>query len=1012
MVGQTRVATIQSPQYNPNYTNFVQQKNPSASPCSTSNYSPTPSPAYSTTLSKGSTSNLSVQAAQCTSNYSTSHLYSSGFSSHSNFSFCNSLNNNSNSHNSNNKSNNNSSSSSSNNSSNNICDNNSGDCSSTLKNSSRSQQPSFLAEEEVKFASTDQSSLFNYTKISKPNSGPTPKYTASQSNFANFSNNQLKYTTGQESIDLCFEKNSRSKKDYEVTQKHLKTFKEDETEIGCNFGEWQQFLSKHGTKIKHTSEANQDLVTDSFLHFLQKKTQEKNSQENYSYDFSDVSQILVSLTSKYKSEELSALKKKEGNEDSKLMNDFLTKILLEKEEKRFKSLDEKKKIVRKEIFDDFSNELDDKIKRDAMSQYQEEKTHHKRSTNFNDLNQWDYLNQQDIQNSNSNHNRREHFSFVGSSQAHSVGWNPMGMSMPRQSNPYYSNPHGHVLPAHAHSEFRYNQWNNPNQKNIPNIHNAHSQNTILPQSRLDTKHHPDISNSVTDFVLPGGPPSEFSKIRNSPRDIMLRTPPPDKCRSGLHSDHHASASPAIRNPTTRTPSLSTHSKTVISNPLSDLQMLVTNQESDDPTQKPDSYQQESVDLSAHSDTSKHKENSIKKEIQPVNENNSDRKEFRPPISVIQTKNKQVFSKKEEMCEKPVELTSKNSEKNTEGEISSSIRLNNLENNCQVNAKETGNKSEIVDKEVTNCTKNVEEPNKTSVIVEKDGKVSNTNEKIEEVIPKKAEANLENSKAKPVEMEVENTVQSEERTKPDELPEPEKEEKAALSVSEDVEKSETSNLIEGGTLTEVSPKIKSDIESSKRKASDEQSDNESKRTFLEVESQLEKMFGIGEENSDLPTVSSTSAEVRPSSSETSKKTPKKKPSRKSRAFRLSSGQSSSSESQFFNKKFRTSLNKEDNKKKVKKSICDSMDRRGPFLHIEGSKESPSCVTVINFPKGDDEDERDKSAVKKQSLNSIRPKHHNELDYRGEELFMLKKQQIIPTKVQQKFYFIQPCIYREI
>lgn len=957
MVGQTSVANIQSPHYTPSYTNFVQQRT-QASQFYNSNYSPCSSPSlnYSNTVSKGNSVSVSAPSSQCT-DFSSASIFSSPFSSQANFSSCTVL------------GNNNSSTSSNNNNNSNSCDNNNFDFSATLKNS-KTQIPQFESQEETNFASTDQSSLFHYPKISKSNSASTPKYTPSYSNFSYFSNNQIKYTSSQDTIDLCPERSPKLKKDCDVTSKSLKTFKDD-SDINYNVGELQQILSKHGTKIKNNSETSQDLVTDSLLHFLQKKTHEKNPQENYSYDLGDISQILVSLSSKYKSEEVPGLKKKETNEDSKLMNDFLTKLLLEKEEKRFKSLDDKKKTGRKEVFDDFTNEFDErKNKRDAMSHYQEEKTHHKRSTNYADFNQWDFLNQQDIQNTNS-HNRRGHFPFAGSSQAHSTGWNPMGMGMPRQTNPYYTNPHGHMMPAHAHSEYRYNQWNNPNHKTIPNIHNAHSQNTILPQSRMDMKHHhSDIANVVSDYGLPVGTSTDFSKLRNTARDIKLNTIPPDKSnRPGMHPDL---SSATVRNTTLRMPSLSSLPKPVINNPLSDLQMLVTNHDNDNPPQKMDNYQQESVDLSAHSDATKNKENSVETTDNIVSENNIDRKDNTLSISVKQRQNCLGMNEIEEVNEKPVALTSKNVEKSSDTEISSSNKLNNLENKNVAIVSNVGNKSESTEKEMVKDDFSIEEPLKTNKIVDGFGK-----SKSEVIVPKNLESCVSELIEKAEKKEEQNSEKSTIKHSVNETSTPSNNKDDLLPVDQlKVEETNTTQPSKESTVTNTETV---DESNGKRKSTDEQSSIVSKKICVEEESQVDKVVEAREDNPDTPTVSSTSAEVKPALSETSKKTPKKKQSKKSRGFRLSSGQSSSSETHFYSKKF----NKNDSKKKVKKGLCE-IDRRGPFLHVEGFKESPTSVTVINFPKAEDEDDKDKNSIKKQALNASRNKHHNELNYRGKAI----------------------------
>ena len=951
LVEQTLSETIQSSQFVQNFSNIGHLKNQvsTSSNCFNSNSDICPVTISKTISSLNSYNNSSEFSSNC-SDFSYSTL---NFTSNSNFSSGKHLNNISN---------------------NNIFED-IPDSSAVFKNLYKNRQvSSILFQEDVKSISKEQSSLYNCPKVAKTNSNSNSKPNSNQINFLNSFNSHFKNKQEQDSADLSTESFSKTKKDHDVNIWPSKFLKEDDPEINVNIEDWQHFISKHLTKIKQNSESNQDILTDSFLQFLQKKTEEKNCQDSIIYEGGETDQLSISLTNKNKSEEQTIFKKKEFIEESKLMNDFISKILLEKEEKKFKFSDERKKSIRKEILDDFNNDLDEKIKRDAMSQYQEDKTHHhKRSSNYNDLNQWEFLNQQGIQNPG-NHPRRGPFSFGGSSQAHSLGWNPVGMGMPRQTNPYYSNPHSNMMPAHAHTEYRYNQWNASNQKNLPNIHNAHSQNTILPQSRLDIKHHSDIFNSMSEYAMAGGATTDLSKLRNSPRDLMIRSQSTDKSsKSGIHSDHRNTISPTIKNSTVR-PSLSAHQKTVISNPLSDLQMLVTNQKNDNQPLKSDSYQQESVDLSAHSDLSKSKESAVKKENASASENNTDQKECNPPISLKTIRN-QI-----EISEKPVKLVSKNSEKCTESEISSSSRINNIEKNdlSSLNSKDRINTN--ISKNIAESIKNAEVCKETSVIVEKSKNLTVSSVRNKEGIPKNLEIITINPSSNEKELksciveELPNDSESKMKTM-----EPDEKKEEILKI----ENSKNEITIKTSEKCETADSEK--ITNGKRKAADEDSGGTTnKRTVLEVvESQLvEKTIESNEDNPDLPTVTSTSAEVKTPNSETLKKTPKKKPSKKSKSFRVSSAQSSSSDSQFFNKKFRTSLTKDDNKKKLKKSFNDSMDRRGPILHLEGSRDSPSSVTVINFPKGDDEDEKDKSTLKKQTLSLSRPKHLNELDYRGD------------------------------
>lgn len=722
----------------------------------------------------------------------------------------------------------------------------------------------------------------------------------------------------------------KSKTEFEIPQKLQKTCK-DETEFNCNIGDLQQFLSKHGSKIKNSSDSAQDSVTDSLLNFLQRKTYEKSFHDNFPYESSDINQVLVSICSKNRSEEVSDLKKKD--DDAKSINDLLPKVFAEKEEKRSKNVEDRKKSTQKEILDEITIECEEKKgKRDAMSHFQEDKSH-KRPPNYGDFNQWDYLNAQDIQ-ASGNHGRRG-IPFCGSSQSHSMAWNPMGM--PHQTNPYYSNPHGHVLPAHAHTEYRYNQWNNPNHKNITNIQNAHSQNTVLAQSKLDVKHN--AQNSIQDFGLQMN--SDYSKLRNSPHDMVLRTPTPDASRS-IHSDYSPSISPALKNPPLRTPP--PIAKSVISNPLTDLQMLVTNQDTEKLLEKSDVYQLETVDLSAHSDV-KQKESADDKDNKV-----SSNKDTRSPVSVIQTKPK-VSSESDKAAEKPVELTAKpsgKSDQNEEKEISST--------NSSVKLESAG-KKEVEEKKE-------EAPRETDLTV----------------IKTKTDDNLKNTQKE--EGETGKTDNSEpSRTDCDIAKMLERLDSSHAEKGESAKPGDANSEMPATSSNEVGEEKK---EEEKSKATDEKSEPE-KKLLMEVESELQKMFeGVaGEENNDLPTVSSTSVDVKPSTSESTKKAARKRPSRTNRSARLSSGQSSGSENHLLKKKLKNSKSKEENRKKMKKSLYE-MDfaRRGPVLHLEGPKDSPSSVMIVNFPKGDDEDEKEKSLAKKQILSSNRSKHHNELDYKGE------------------------------
>ncbi|KAL0278749.1 UNVERIFIED_CONTAM: hypothetical protein PYX00_000478 [Menopon gallinae] len=891
---QIRTASIQSPQYTPSYSNFAQQR-PQASPRYTPTYSPSsPSPNYSSLSSKVNPS-LPSQSPQYTPSYtSSSHIYSPSFGS-STFSSYNNANSNF-------------------------------ELPSTSSSSTKSQQ-SYLTHENNIFPSSEHisSTLFNIPKSTKTNSNSLPRYSANYSNFSYFSNNQPKYSQSKNTKVLADKQKSKS--EFEIPQKLQKSCK-DETEFNCNIGDLQQFLSKHGSKIKNSSDSSQDSVTDSLLNFLQRKTYEKSFHDNFPYESSDINQVLVSICSKSRSEEVSDLKKKD--DETKSINDLLPKVFAEKEEKRGKNVEERKKSTQKEILDEITIECEEKkTKRDAMSHYQEDKSH-KRPPNYGDFNQWDYLNAQDIQ-ASSNHGRRG-IPFCGSSQSHSMAWNPMGM--PHQTNPYYSNPHGHVLPAHAHTEYRYNQWNNPNHKNVTNIQNAHSQNAVLAQSKLDVKHN--TQNSIQDFGLQMN--SDYSKVRNSPHDMVLRTPTPDASRS-IHSDYSTSISPALKNPPLRTPP--PVAKSVISNPLTDLQMLVTNQDTEKLPEKPDVYQLETVDLSAHSDV-KQKESADDKDNKV-----SSNKDSRSPVSVIQTKPK-VSSESDKAAEKPVELTAKPSGKSDQNEK-------------EISSTNSSNKSDSAGK------KEVE-----------DKKEESSRETDLTVIKTKTDENTKNTQKEQGETGKTETTESS-KSECDIAKMLERLDGSNAEEKSESKKPENGNSEMPATSSNEVGEVKR--EEDKGKASDEKSEPE-KKLLMEVESDLQILEGVGEENNDLPTVSSTSVDVKPSTSESTKKTARKRPSRTNRSARLSSGQSSGSENHSQKKKSKCSKSKEENRKKMKKSLYE-MDfaRRGPVLHLEGPRDSPSSVMIVNYPKGDDEDEKDKSLAKKQILSSNRSKHHNELDYKG-------------------------------
>lgn len=880
----------------------------------------------------------------------------------------------------------------------------------------KAQESCYSTHESTILPSSEQlsSALFNIPKTSKANPGASPRYTPNYSNFSYFSNNQSKYSQNKtENSEILSDKNSRARNDFEIGQKSQKTWKE-EAEFNYNIGDLQQLLSKHSAKIKHSSDTNQDSVTDSLLGFLQRKSFEKNVQDNFFCETTETSQAVVSVWNKNKSEESGVLKKKENTDDPKLLNELLNKAISEKEEKRIKNLEEKKKILKKEILDDLVAENEGKkTKRDAMSHYQEDKAHHKRAGNYGDFSQWDYLNPQDMQtgNSHNSHNRRGHLPFCGTSQSHSVAWNTMGMGMPHQSNPYYSNPHGHVLPAHAHTEYRYNQWNNPNHKGAGNIQNAHSQNSSGAQSKPEVKHVPQNKshNTSQEFSVPANPPTEYSKLRTSPHDMVHRTPPPELTHRGSHSDYPPSISPALRNPPPlRTPPpLPGHPKNIVGNPLSGLQMLVANQETEDPPQKMDNYQQESVDLSAHSEATKLKEDNVNKS---ECEKKEDSKNSSPIVNPVKNSS-------DDSTEKPVELTAKNLDKNEQS----------VEGNAE---KEISSTNDSAAKENDNCTRgsagdsdrNNENENEKGKKEEEKEKLEMTEKKVECSNEKETSTAEDSPQGAQQDVKEAEKEIKEEETKTDEdeeiarqlasLDGPESKTDANCTTNKEGSKVTDSRILES-TVSKLRSRRKSSNEvpasssseevdeskksPQKRKASGgDKPEPDSKKVYIEVESELEKMFqGVGEllpeESNDLPTVSSTSADIKPTPSENSKKAPKKRNSRMARSGRLSSGQSSGSENPSHRGKSKSLGARDENRKKPKKNLCDLMEssRKGPVLHVEGTREAPTSVVVVNFPKGDDEDEKDKSVAKKGSMSGGRSiSHHNELDYRGESATFVK------------------------
>ncbi|XP_023723308.1 mucin-12 isoform X4 [Cryptotermes secundus] len=68
-----------------------------------------------------------------------------------------------------------------------------------------------------------------------------------------------------------------------------------------------------------------------------------------------------------------------------------------------------------------------------------------------------------------------------------------------------------------------------------------------------------------------------------------------------------------------------------------------------------------------------------------------------------------------------------------------------------------------------------------------------------------------------------------------------------------------------------------------------------------------------------------------------------------------------------------------------SNTSSSRSRGPLVHIEGPKDNPYHVSVVNAPfRGEDEDGGERGGIKKQPATASRrkiPSYHNDLDYRG-------------------------------
>lgn len=158
---------------------------------------------------------------------------------------------------------------------------------------------------------------------------------------------------------------------------------------------------------------------------------------------------------------------------------------------------------------------------------------------------------------------------------------------------------------------------------------------------------------------------------------------------------------------------------------------------------------------------------------------------------------------------------------------------------------------------------------------------------------------------------------------------------------------------------------------------------SNNPFIEVESELEKMFaGIVE-----PADGSDSA-PQPSTSEPKKSVVSKRPvakRKKANSRRVSDNSlfdGSSGETSPVKKRGRKRVNDSGSERGSKKMKADSSDsfkkgrvpkdvvsdsvsnKKGPFVHIEGSKESPASVVVVNSGlRADDDDALDKASARK-------------------------------------------------
>lgn len=173
-------------------------------------------------------------------------------------------------------------------------------------------------------------------------------------------------------------------------------------------------------------------------------------------------------------------------------------------------------------------------------------------------------------------------------------------------------------------------------------------------------------------------------------------------------------------------------------------------------------------------------------------------------------------------------------------------------------------------------------------------------------------------------------------------------------------------LQNGVTDSTKTKTKSSVDEKSKTGSDE-------NTYVEVENELEKMFA-GIEDSEVNDTDPLNAALRNSTPKKSKadslqhnlqpplvKTGKKKSSKKSKST-SSTGASSSKK-----KSKAKSVNAKD------ASTDSVLSKRVPVIHIEGSKENPTVVQIINSIKLEEDDVSDgKTAAKRKQSTSDRGK----------------------------------------